>query len=210
MYEQQAPKRRRGPLVASTAAVVIVILLGVVGACADHDDPATTTSPGARRTIPSGTAQPSPTATVSNPPTAPTTATAAKATTRPSAKPAKVTYAKLTERQWLRIAKNPDRYAGKGYVVYGQITQFDSATGDDTFRADVGGVRKYPSYGYVDYDTNTILTGDADTLSDFVADDLFRAQVVVVGSYEYETTLGGSMTVPLLLIKSIKNLGSAK
>lgn len=209
MYGQGAPKRRHGWFFAAVAGVVLMVLVLVIGALANDRDSGTTAAATAsarpQRTVPSGTASPSPAATTASPAPAGT-----RVTTKPPVKPAKVAYAKLTERQWLKIAKVPDQYAGKGYIVYGHVTQFDSATGDDSFRADVGGVRKYPSYGYVDYDTNTMLTGDATMLSNLVEDDLFRAQVVVVGSYEYETTLGGSTTVPLLLVKSIKNLGSVR
>ena len=36
--------------------------------------------------------------------------------------PAKVTYNKLTARQWSRSSKSPDKYIGKGYQVWGQST----------------------------------------------------------------------------------------
>jgi len=130
-------------------------------------------------------------------PAKPSTAPATSATPKP--KP--VTYEKITAREWKKLAKNPDAYAGKAYIVYGVITQFDSATGDDTFRADVDGVRHSDRY---DYETNTILTNISGDVSDLVEDDLFQANVIVVGSYSYETTLGGDMTVPMLNVMKIK------
>lgn len=133
-------------------------------------------------TIPSGTA-------ATTPAPEPTTA-----------KPAKVTYAKLTDRQWKKIAKNPDAYVAKSYVVYGVVTQFDSATGDDTFRANVAARNLAEAY---DYDTNTLLRGEADQLADLVEDDEFRAKVTVFGAYDYDTQIGGSTTVPFLLVDSI-------
>jgi hypothetical protein len=42
----------------------------------------------------------------------------------------------LRKRQWAEVVKSPDAYEGKQYVIYGQVTQFDSATEADTFRAD--------------------------------------------------------------------------
>ena len=88
------------------------------------------------------------------------------------------------------------------------MTQFDAATGTDTFRGDVGGKRQKPSYGYVDYETNTILSGDGPNLAKVVEDDLFTAKVTVLGSFDYETQLGGGTTAPLLRIDSITLTGS--
>jgi hypothetical protein len=116
-------------------------------------------------------------------------------------KPAKVSYAKLTDRGWKKIAKNPDAYVGKGYVVYGVVTQFDAATGTDAFRADVAARNLAEPF---DYDTNTILSGDAELFDDLVEDDEFRAQVTVVGAFEYETQIGGETTVPQLEVTSVK------
>jgi hypothetical protein len=45
--------------------------------------------------------------------------------------------------------QQPDAYAGKKYIIYGQVTQLDSATGDDTFRADTAHTNTM-SYGFFD------------------------------------------------------------
>lgn len=115
-------------------------------------------------------------------------------------------FRKLSERQWAKIAKNPDAYVDDQIIIYGHITQFDSATGTDTFRANVSNRRQGDWY---DYETNTILIGDEDRLADFVEDDLFVAKAYVNGSFSYETQIGGETTVPLLEISSIKRIGSA-
>ena len=81
--------------------------------------------------------------------------------------------------------------------MYGKITQFDSATGTEGFRADAGGVRQVPdSIGFVNYPTNTIFSGDSTMLTDFVEGDLFTAKVTVAGAYSYDTQIGGSTTAP--------------
>jgi hypothetical protein len=90
------------------------------------------------------------------------------------------------------------------------VTQFDSATGTSGFRANVDGVVHKPSYGYVDYETNTMLAGDTALLSEVVQDDLFTAEVIVGDPLTYDTTLGGQMTVPTLLITKIDVTGQAK
>lgn len=87
--------------------------------------------------------------------------------------------------------------------MYGRVTQFDAATGTDTFRADVAHRRMAEKY---DYETNTMLSGSESDLANLVEDDIFRANVMVLGSYSYDTQIGGSTTVPLLQVDSIKVL----
>lgn len=135
-------------------------------------------------------------------PPAPTTTTPP-----PPPAPAKA----ITARDWALIARDPSSHVGESIVVYGQVTQFDSATGRTTFRANVDGVKHPVRYGYADYDTNTFLTSvDAASLGDLVQKDLFRAEVVVAGAYSYETTMGGTLTVPQLLVTRIEVTGQAK
>ena len=134
---------------------------------------------------------------------APTTLAPSPAKTTPPPKPKPVSYKTLSVRQWKLIAKNPDAYIGQTYVVYGVVTQFDAATGVDTFRADVG--HKRMAYDF-EYPTNTLLTGSESQLKNLVEDDVFRAKVHVIGSFSYETQIGGETTVPLLQVDSIKVL----
>ena len=125
--------------------------------------------------------------------------------TRSSAtpKPKPKTYSALSSRQFKLLAKDPDSFIGKTYVVYGEVTQFDAATGTDTFRADTGPKKLRVSYGYVDYGQNTILTGKESRLKKLVEGDCFTAKVTVLGSYSYDTQAGGNTTVPSLQADSI-------
>jgi hypothetical protein len=154
------------------------------------------------------------TVTVTAPPARPTAHNSPKPTVAPKTttapKTTKTTYKKLTARQWAKIAKSPDDHIGEAYVVYGRVTQFDAATGEDAFRADVDGVKHKVSYGFVDYPTNTVLTNLSADVSDLVADDLFQANVQVLGSLSYDTQLGGQTTVPNLSVISLKVIGSVK
>jgi hypothetical protein len=52
----------------------------------------------------------------------------------------------------------PQRRRAVTNGVYGVVTQFDAATGVDTFRADVG--HKRMAYEF-DYPTNTLLSGSS-------------------------------------------------
>lgn len=122
--------------------------------------------------------------------------------------PSCTSYQALDSQTWLEIVKDPDSYDGQCYTVYGEVTQFDSSTGTSGFRANVGGVEETPEYGFVDYPTNTVLTGDASTLSSVVEQDLFTANVLVLGSYTYQTQIGGQTTVPQLQVNSIQVTGT--
>lgn len=147
---------------------------------------------------PSPTTAPSPSATPS-----PTPSPTKEAVVTPP-KPVPVVYATLTARQWQLIAKHPDAYAGDHYVVYGVVTQFDSATGTSGFRANVDGVRHTDDF---DYTTNTILAGDETILESVVQDDMFVARITVEGAFEYETQIGGKTIAPQLQIDSITVYG---
>jgi len=129
-------------------------------------------------------------------------------TSTPAPTPASCdTFNPVSDRTWLQIVKDPDSHAGECIIVYGEVTQFDSATGTDTFRADVGGTAQTPNYGFVAYPTNTILTGNSQDLSEVVQGDLFKANVEVVGSETYDSQLGGKITTPELEVYTISNTG---
>ena len=127
-----------------------------------------------------------------------TTAPAPKPPPKPKPQPAK----NVTSREYAKILKNPDNYIGDRIIVYGQVNQFDSATGDDTFLASTAH-RNTMEYGYFDGE-NTMLTGPAGRLDDLVEDDVFKASVTVLGSQDYDTQIGGNTSVLLLEVNSIK------
>jgi hypothetical protein len=188
------PKKKRfgwAPL----AAIIGLVVGGALGSASNETD---------------GTASPTATVTV----TATATATS-KATEDPSPKPTKTTKptpkkqkpntepaARVSKRQWAKIVKKPESYKGDKYIIYGQVTHFDSATGDDNFLAETAH-RNTMSYGCLDGE-NTLLTGNAKQLDDLVEDDVFRASVTVLGKIDYDTQIGGNTTVPLLEVNSIK------
>jgi hypothetical protein len=84
--------------------------------------------------------------------------------------------------------KSPDKYVGKGYHLWACITQFDAATGADTFRADAS--NKKEEYWSLDGD-NSLFNGDENRLSAFVTDDIVVMNVTALGSYSYDTQIGG-------------------
>ncbi len=130
---------------------------------------------------------------------APTPKPTAKPTPAPTPKP--VAYAKLNERGWKRLVKNPDAYTGRRYVLYACIWQFDGATGPGQFLA-TASYRK-PPYWWVDSE-NAAFNGDPSQLDAFVEDDVVWMQVVSLGSYSYDTQAGGNTTVPAFEVVRIK------
>ncbi|MEO3777295.1 hypothetical protein ABGB16_10675 [Micromonospora sp. B11E3] len=185
--------------------LALAVALGtgvVIGAVtAGNGDPAVSAVDGSPSATASSAAHTSAAPTTAAPTTAaPTSAAPSLTKTTPPAKPKPPSYQTLSERRWKLVAKNPDAYLGKTYVVYGRVTQFDAATGTDSFRADVAHRRMADEW---DYETNTMLTGSDSDLEDLVEDDTFRAKVTVLGSYSYDTQIGGQTTVPLLQVDSI-------
>jgi hypothetical protein len=71
-------------------------------------------------------------------------------------------------------------------------------------------VKHRVSYGFADYPTNTVLSGNGVDLGDLVQGDLFQADAVVTGSISYETTMGGTLTAPQLSVSKITVIGSTK
>jgi hypothetical protein len=126
-------------------------------------------------------------------------------TVKPTPKPTPVAYATLTSRAWAKVVKAPDSYIGKTYKIWGCITQFDAATGLDTFRAQAS--YRNETYWYSD-GVNAVFNGSEARLSDFVEDDLVQMNVEVLGSYSYDTSIGGSLTVPMFEVVKITRKGS--
>ena len=114
-------------------------------------------------------------------------------------------YATLNARDWQKLVKAPDKYTGKGYHVWVCITQFDAATGEDSFRGDAS--YKKLSDWFLDGD-NAFFTGDAAKLADLVQDDVVFMNAVMTGSYSYDTQAGGNTTVPLFYVVKASRKGS--
>ncbi len=181
---------------ARTSPSVAPVPVTSIGTVEPSDPP--TDEPAAE---PSEESAPAASSTASSTETKPTPTPTPKATPKP-------TYKALSSRQFKLLAKDPDAYIGRTYVIYGEITQFDAATGNDAFRANTGPKKLRISYGYVSYDQNTVLTGSTSKLKKLVEGDCFTAKVTVLGSYSYDTQVGGNTTVPSLYVDSISVYGS--
>jgi hypothetical protein len=200
----------RIPFATVLVALILVIITGCAGAPAAtpqivYVTPVPTTVAVAVAAVTSPVvAKPTPTVAPTPTPTiAPTPKPTPKPTPAPTPKP--ITYAILSDRSWAKVVKAPDNYIGTGYTLWGCISQFDAATGLDSFRAETSNKKR--EYWFSD-GVNAFFNGDASRLADFVQDDVVYMKVLSMGSISYDTQNGGNTTVPLFEIVSISRKGS--
>lgn len=196
------PEPKKGSVFTSKPAIgVAALLIGLaIGTSTARGGAVTAGSPAPAPTV-------TVTATVAPQPTEEPSPTPTEAESKP-ATPAKKNYKKLSSRQFKLMVKDPDAYIGKNYTIFGEVTQFDAATGTDTFRADTGPKKLRITYGFVDYSQNSFLSGSESKLKKLVEGDCFKAKVTVLGSYSYDTQSGGNTTVPLFQVNSVSVYGS--
>lgn len=151
---------------------------------------------------PAPTATPEPTEVATPEPTPEPTP---KPTPEPTPTPTKVEYKTVSNRGWALIVKSPDDFVGRTFKVWACISQFDAATGPDTFRGQAS--NKEREYWYSDGD-NALFTGDEEQLADFVQDDVVVMNVTAAGSFSYDTQVGGNTTVPWFFVEKITRKGS--
>ncbi|MFH5227860.1 DUF2510 domain-containing protein [Antrihabitans spumae] len=116
------------------------------------------------------------------------------------------TYSSIEFRDYALLVKDPDAHAGQKVVVYGRVTQFDSATGPQNMLVRTANA---PQDSVFDYDINTMVEASSQTLKPVVEDDLVTIYAEVVGSYTYDTQRGGNTTVPKLRANIVEVTGSA-
>lgn len=179
--------------------VVFVVLIVIIGAiAASTSDTATSKSNSATET-----------AETPAPSTVDEAAEASKQAADSSAKAEtlaretdRTQFKEVSERDWQLIAKNPDAHVGEKVVIYGKVTQADSATGDEFIRVSTGG--QAADY----YTINTIAREGVDAVfADVVEGDLVTMWVRVWGSKTYDTTMGGSTTAPEVKVNVIEVTG---
>lgn len=111
-----------------------------------------------------------------------------------------------------QLQKNPDGLAGTCLVTYAYIVQYDSATGPCSFHAELSRSR---STRWYDYDVrSTFGYSDNEVASSFVTncpeldridtEDYIKVWATVLGSFSYETTMGGTNHVPSFRIEKIE------
>ncbi len=111
-----------------------------------------------------------------------------------------------------QLEKNPAAYKGTCVVMYAMIVQFDAATGPCAFHAELSATRstRWLSYdvrstfGYAESALMSSLETDCIELDDIDGDDFIKIWATGLGSYSYDTSLGGTNTVPSFLIEKVE------
>lgn len=202
-------KKNNKPLLIVLAVVGAFVLIGAIGSAFDSgssDNAASTTTKVAATTYKLSPQEQAEADRIAAEAKAKRDAEAAAQQEKLRAQTDPATYEAITVRDWQLIAKNPDAHIGRKVVVYGWVSQFDSATGTDAFRAETSGEQMGASY---EYDTNTVIQeGTPGLFSEVVENDLVTMYVEVAGSMSYDTTMGGSTTVPKVDAYIIEVTGS--
>ncbi len=102
------------------------------------------------------------------------------------------TYAELTERDLQVVVKDPEVAVGEKYVIYGDVSQLDAATGDSFMRVKATATPDSKAYG----DNVVVNVEDPQLLVPVVSGDAVKLFVTVVGALSYDTQIGGRTTVP--------------
>jgi hypothetical protein len=98
------------------------------------------------------------------------------------------------------VIRNPDAAKDRLFLLVTDISQFDAATGQCSFRGAWDNTDHEYSFDYAG-DNALFASGDADhdcpALAGVDQNDVVRVWVVGKGSMSYDTQIGGSTTVPL-------------
>lgn len=118
------------------------------------------------------------------------------------------TFVEVDDRTFALIAKDPDAHTGENIILYGNITQFDSATGRCAMLISTAGTQKEYSY---EYDQNTMArSGDGmstcPVFDPLVEDDTIKIWATVDSSFSYDTQIGGNTTVPMIEVWQVELL----
>jgi hypothetical protein len=176
------------PSIAAAALVTVVVAVPGLSACASAPPPPSASS--SSTSIPWSFDSSIP----------PTTDTPTPAVSPEDLDPS--TYQAISPREFALLVKDPDASTGRKIILYGIVTQFDTDTGQNSFRARTGAD---PS----DYRQNTIFYAhDQSILSQVVAHDAVEIWCQVNGTETYKTTINGQQTVPRFWVNIIKDNGS--
>lgn len=179
--------------VALLVSVIMLVVFAAIGAAStatgERSVPAITSSPEAteEQSEPSPEPEPEPEAEIEPEPVDPLPTT-----------PDLATFGTVDERSFALIAKEPDSHIGTNLIVYGSVSQLDSATGPCMMLLSAAEAEKENSF---DYGQNTLATsGDGEVscpvFDPLVEGDHVKMWVTVLGSFSYDTQIGGNTTVP--------------
>lgn len=115
-------------------------------------------------------------------------------------------YERIDERELALIARDPDAHRGRKIVIYGDVSQADSVTGNSRIRANTAAGQYWNWY---DFDLNSVVSvKNPSLIANVVEDDLVELYVEVAGAMSYSTTMGGKTTVPEFTAHVVNVYGS--
>ncbi|CCW14430.1 DUF2510 domain-containing protein [Rhodococcus aetherivorans] len=206
-----AKEERNGKLLAAGFGLLIVLGLVVAavvsGSHSDQDDAATVAAPSTTsRTAATSTTRSAAQIQASEQAAAASASRAAAAAAAEAERTNPASYEQVSTRDFALIARDPSAARGRKLVLYGYVSQFDSATGTNQFRASVD---SQPLGSWYEYDHNVVIkAGDRGLVANVVEDDLITLWVEVDEPLTYDTTLGGSTTVPSFRLNMIEVTGA--
>ena len=117
--------------------------------------------------------------------------------------PTPTSYKSVSNRQWLIINRNMYDHVNEGFDIFGEIWQFDQATGSNAFLAYCAG----EDSGHVSIATGEDCyvenTSDKDLFGELVEGDTFRARVIVRGEFTWTSAGGANMNAIKLEVVNI-------
>ena len=114
------------------------------------------------------------------------------------ATPDLATFGTVDDRTLSLIVKEPDNNTGQNLILYGTITQLDSATGPCGALISIAEGQKENSL-YYEHNSYAI-SGDAEAVcpvfDPLIEGDHVKIWATVLGSFSYDTQIGGNTSVP--------------
>ena len=103
----------------------------------------------------------------------------------------RTSYIGISQHDFLLVMKDPDAHVGEQIIIVGKVTQFDSQTGPDQFRADVMG-----QPGGKPAKNALIQVVDPSILANIAEGEDLTMYVAVAGTDAEQTPIGGQSSVP--------------
>jgi hypothetical protein len=111
-----------------------------------------------------------------------------------------------------QVVRDPNAYQDRGVVVFARIVQFDVNTGSCAFHAEMSASKstrwfdydERAQFGFGTDEITQILETACPSLDNIDQDDFVKIWAVGAGSFSYDTSMGGTNTVPLFAIEKIE------
>ncbi|MGF3056197.1 hypothetical protein [Microbacterium sp. YY-01] len=111
-------------------------------------------------------------------------------------------FTEVSDREFSLIARDATAHVGTELIVYGRIFQLDASSGKCMMLVDLEGSMKDTSFDYTH--SAAAVSGDWEydcpIFDELMEKDHVKLWVTVMMTFTYDTRIGGSNTVPLVLV----------